>query len=72
MPVVMDNPFPIEFTEGVDTIVLQLEIWDIVRTIYMSTESADCARRLAARILRRAMGRQHADRRDDGHRLALL
>lgn len=44
MPVVMDNPFPIEFTEGVDTIVLQLEIWDIVRTIYMSTESADRAR----------------------------
>ena len=39
MPIVMDNPFPIEFTESEDAIILQLEIWDIVRTIHMNADS---------------------------------
>jgi hypothetical protein len=41
MPSVMDNPFPIAFEERGDTIVLKLEIWDVVRTIYMSDDSAN-------------------------------
>jgi hypothetical protein len=44
MPRVMDNPFPIEFEEEDGAIVLKLEIWDVVRPIYMSQASADTAR----------------------------
>jgi hypothetical protein len=40
MPGIMDNPFPIEFTEQGDDIVLRLEEWDTVRTIHM-TDGAD-------------------------------
>lgn len=40
MPLVMDNPFPIEFTDRGDEILLALELWDIGRTIHM-TDSAD-------------------------------
>ncbi len=36
MPGIMDNPFPIEFSEQGDDIVLRLEEWDTVRTIHMS------------------------------------
>lgn len=38
MPLVMDNPFPVEFTERGEEILLQLEIWDIVRTIHMVSD----------------------------------
>lgn len=40
MPLVMDNPFPIEFTDRGDEILLELELWDIQRTIHM-TDSAN-------------------------------
>ena len=40
MPLVMDNPFPIEFTDLGTEILLELELWDIDRTIHMS-DSAD-------------------------------
>lgn len=39
MPLVMDNPFPIEFTDREEEILLKLELWDIERTIHM-TDSA--------------------------------
>ena len=32
----MDNPYPIDFTDNGDTIVMRLEEWDGVRTIYMN------------------------------------
>lgn len=42
MPGIMDNPFPIEFSEDGDDIVLRLEEWDTVRPIHM-TAGADPA-----------------------------
>ncbi len=36
MPLVMDNPFPIEFTDHGNEILLQLELWDIERTIHLA------------------------------------
>ncbi|MEE2983054.1 MAG: DUF6152 family protein [Pseudomonadota bacterium] len=36
MPTVMDNPYPVEFRDEGDTIVMLLEEWDGVRTIYMN------------------------------------
>ena len=36
MPGIMDNPFPIQFSEQDGDIVLRLEEWDTVRTIHMS------------------------------------
>jgi hypothetical protein len=41
MPTVMDNPYPIEFREQGDTIVLLLEEWDGVRTIYVNGASGE-------------------------------
>jgi len=35
MPILMDNPFPMEFTDQGEKIILELEVWDIERTIYM-------------------------------------
>jgi hypothetical protein len=34
----MDNPYPVEFEDHGDTIVLRLEEWDGVRTIHMNPE----------------------------------
>jgi hypothetical protein len=39
MPGIMDNPFPIEFTEQGTDIVLRLEEWDTVRTIQLSGDA---------------------------------
>lgn len=36
MPGIMDNPFPMEIRDQGNTIVIQLEEWDVVRTIHMS------------------------------------
>lgn len=36
MPILMDNPFPIEFTDRGKEIILNLEVWDIERTIHMA------------------------------------
>jgi hypothetical protein len=41
MPAAMDNPYPIEFIDRGDTIVLRLEEWDGVRTIHMAASAAD-------------------------------
>ena len=40
MPSIMGNPFPIEFIDMDDRIILRLELWDGVRTIYLSEDSA--------------------------------
>ncbi len=40
LPTAMDNPYPVEFVDEGDTIVLRLEEWDGVRTIRMSEEIA--------------------------------
>ncbi|MDE0002320.1 MAG: DUF6152 family protein [Rhodospirillaceae bacterium] len=40
MPLVMDNPFPIEFSDRGEEVLLELELWDIQRTIHM-TDSAN-------------------------------
>jgi hypothetical protein len=39
MPAAMDNPYPIEFEDLGDTILLRLEEWDGVRTIHMNTDA---------------------------------
>lgn len=36
MPTAMDNPYPVEFREEGDTIVMLLEEWDGLRTIFMN------------------------------------
>ena len=40
IPVAMDNPYPFEFTNQDDTIIMRLEEWDGVRTIYMTPRPA--------------------------------
>jgi len=40
IPVAMDNPYPIDFTDHGDTIVMRLEEWDGVRTIHMSPDAS--------------------------------
>jgi hypothetical protein len=44
MPAAMDNPYPIEFENRGDVIVLRLEEWDGVRTIYMRPDAANANR----------------------------
>lgn len=39
MPAAMDNPYPIEFEDRGDTIVLRLEEWDGVRIIHMGADA---------------------------------
>jgi hypothetical protein len=41
MPTAMDNPYPIEFEDRGDTIILQLEEWDGLRRIHMNAADAD-------------------------------
>ena len=40
IPVAMDNPYPIDFTDRGDTIVMRLEEWDGVRTIHMNADAS--------------------------------
>ena len=39
MPVIIDNPFPIGFSEENGNIVIRYEEWDAVRTILMDTDA---------------------------------
>tara|TARA_B110000483_G_scaffold77522_2_gene96558 strand:- start:37660 stop:38742 length:1083 start_codon:yes stop_codon:yes gene_type:complete len=39
VPVAMDSPYPFEFTDMGETIVIRLEEWDGVRTIYMHPDA---------------------------------
>lgn len=41
MPMVMDQPFPMEFVDMGDTIIARLEEYDTVRTIYMGDAKTD-------------------------------
>jgi hypothetical protein len=38
IPVAMDNPYPIDFTDNGDTIVMRLEEWDGIRTFHMNAD----------------------------------
>jgi len=40
LPTAMDNPYPIEFRDQGDSIILRLEEWDGVRTIFMNDEGS--------------------------------
>jgi hypothetical protein len=40
MPGIMDNPFPMEFIDKSETIILHTEEWDVIRTIHM-VDNAD-------------------------------
>ncbi len=44
IPVAMDNPYPIDFTEQGDDIVMRLEEWDGVRTIHMNPDVSAAGR----------------------------
>ena len=59
MPGIMDNPFPIEFSEQGADIVLRLEEWDTLRTIHMNS-SVDPATQPAT-PLGYSMGRWEGD-----------
>jgi hypothetical protein len=39
MPTIMEQPFPMEFTEQGENILLRLEEYDLIRTIYMGTDA---------------------------------
>ena len=39
MPIIMDNPYPMEFYEDGDDIIMHLEVWDGLRRIHMNDES---------------------------------
>ncbi|HSG66966.1 MAG TPA: DUF6152 family protein [Gammaproteobacteria bacterium] len=57
MPTVMDNPYPIEFRRQGDAILLLLEEWDGVRTIYMKGASGEPAQPRMGRSTGRWEGR---------------
>jgi hypothetical protein len=38
MPVILDTPYPVEFTKHGDDIVLRTEEWDVVRTFHMNAD----------------------------------
>ena len=40
LPTAMDNPYPIEFLDQGDSIILLLEEWDGIRTIFMNDEGS--------------------------------
>ncbi len=40
IPVAMDNPYPIDFSEQGDDIIMRLEEWDGVRTIHMDPDAS--------------------------------
>ncbi len=40
MPGIMDNPFPMEISEQGNTLVIRLEEWDVVRTVYMDDDDS--------------------------------
>jgi Family of unknown function (DUF6152) len=44
MPLLMEQPYPIEFVRSGDDIVLNLEEYDSVRTVHMNATPADAAR----------------------------
>jgi hypothetical protein len=55
MPVIMAQPYPIEFVQQKDRILLRIELYDLVRTIHMSDAVARGS--LPTHILGRSKGR---------------
>jgi hypothetical protein len=55
MPMIMAQPYPIEFIQETDTILLRIELYDLVRTIHMSDAVPRAS--LPAHILGRSIGR---------------
>ena len=55
MPTIMEQPYPIEFVRLKDTILLRMEEYDTVRTIYMTDKVAPSS--LPTHRLGRSMGR---------------
>ncbi len=45
MPSIMDNPFPVEFVDAGDNILLRLEMWDRVRTIQLTKDASSTGQR---------------------------
>ena len=45
MPVILDTPYPVEFTERGDDILIRIEEWDGRRTIHMSADDERAAER---------------------------
>ncbi len=41
MPVILDTPYPVEFVDSGDDIVIRIEEWDGVRTIHLNTNDAE-------------------------------
>jgi hypothetical protein len=58
MPTIMEQPYPIEFVNKGDTILLRLEEYDSVRTISMSNSNVDT---LPKTLLGRSKGRWEGD-----------
>jgi len=50
IPTAMDNPYPIEFRDEANTIVMLLEEWDGVRTVYMNGEGAPAQPRMGRSV----------------------
>ena len=50
LPTAMDNPYPIEFRDEGDTIVMLLEEWDGERTFYMSGEGEPAQPRMGRSV----------------------
>lgn len=55
MPLIMEQPYPMEFVQADDTILLRLEEYDLVRTIHMDPEAASAER--SASLLGHSLGR---------------
>ena len=50
LPTAMDNPYPIEFADQGNTIVMRLEEWDGVRTIYMNGDGTPAQPRMGRSV----------------------
>jgi hypothetical protein len=59
MPTIMEQPYPIEFVNKGDTILLRMEEYDTVRTIYMAPTTN--VESLSKTLLGRSKGRWEAD-----------
>jgi hypothetical protein len=48
MPILMDNPFPIQFVDRTGRIELHFEVWDAVRTIHLGESAAPASTEFSA------------------------
>ena len=72
MPTIMEQPYPLEFVNKGDTILLRLEEYDTVRTIVMTPNAkVDSLPKTLARSIEGTMGRGNAGGDDRSDRLAV-